>query len=211
MSFPCLELASRRIFISTFTGEADQPVVTPISNRKIWGTSAFFQFCRSSPDHQNLSNIIRSGLTVTFPSSLSTHGCLLPGPMDLHMLTLFKCSLTRSLPKSKSSLFQTFLTCLRNLGLLRASLSSRGQNEEGFEHLSFFSVLCHQVTCLTQMQDHIFFLLLLRSLLVFLSLSALPTSNSKQALVLLTPYSVPGSPVHAPTCSILFFFWSECH
>lgn len=108
-----------------------------------------------------------------------------------------------SLPCSRLS---SLCSSLRNLGLLSASLSSRGQNEEGFEHLSFFSVLCHQVTCPTQMQDHIFFLLLLRYLLVFLSLSALPTSNSKQALALLTPYSVPGSPVHAPTCSTLFFF-----
>lgn len=46
---------------------------------------------------------------ITSPSSLSTCGCIILGPRDLHMTNLLKCSLTwSSSTNSTSSLLQTF-------------------------------------------------------------------------------------------------------
>lgn len=59
------------------------------------------------PNNSNLSKIIRSGITMTSFSSLSTHGCIPSGLMDLS--NLFKCSPTWSSSiKSKFYLLQTF-------------------------------------------------------------------------------------------------------
>ena len=93
-------------------GEADQPVVCWIPLLLFLKTGVTFAFSWSSgasSSRHGLSQIIKSGLTMTPASSLSSHGCTLLGPMDLRMCGLFQCSLTWSLStKGKSSLLQTF-------------------------------------------------------------------------------------------------------
>ena len=80
-----------------FRGGAGWPVVPQIfllillqDRRDV----AFFQSSGNSPNHHGLSKIVESGLTMTPASSLSTHGCIPSGPMDLCVSGLCKCSLT---------------------------------------------------------------------------------------------------------------------
>lgn len=93
-------------------GEADQPIVCWIPLLlflKIGVTFAFSWPSGASSSHHGLSQIIRSGLTMTPASSLSSHGRIPLCPMDLHMYSLYQCSLTWSLSTiCKSSLLQTF-------------------------------------------------------------------------------------------------------
>lgn len=123
---------------------------------KTGATFVIFQFSRSSPNHHHLSKMIESGLAMTPTSSLTTHGCITSGLVDLCMPHLFKCSLaSSSSTESNSSLLHIF-PMVWGLQFLKTNLSSKDWGEEGTKHLSLFHVLCYQVSCSIQLWSHIF-------------------------------------------------------
>lgn len=82
-------------YLCTFQGVVEQCVVSQIVLLVLEDKShiAFFQ-SSDSPNHHDFSMIIESDLTITSASFLCAHGCIPLGPIDLYMLSLFKCSLT---------------------------------------------------------------------------------------------------------------------
>lgn len=86
-------------------------------------TQIFFQSSGTSP--HDLLKKIKSALTLTSVSSISTHGCILSSPMDSFMLSLFKYPLIYSpSTEGKSSLLHTVWNSGRPVLPVRAEVKT---------------------------------------------------------------------------------------
>lgn len=92
------------------------------------------------PDHYRSCWWIKSGLAVTVASSLSNHGFIPSGSIDICMSSLFKCFLMwLSSTKSKSPLLQTFSQVSRAWDSWRTVLLIK-TGEKSIEYLNHFHV-----------------------------------------------------------------------
>lgn len=112
LSFMCLEMFAKSIFSITFPGTDVMPsgLLFPRSSFfKIGVTFILFQVSETYPNCCNLLKVTKNVFAMASVSFLSIHGCSPPGPTDLLMSSLFKCSLGwSSSTDGKYSLLQTF-------------------------------------------------------------------------------------------------------
>lgn len=96
----------------------------------------------------DLLKITKSGLTMTSANFLSSHGCMLSGPIVLYRPYLLKYSLPRSFfTKGKSFLLQTS-------PLVSGTWDCWGKSS--IQYLGLLHVFCHQVHYPAQLWGHIF-------------------------------------------------------
>lgn len=110
---------------------------------------ALFQSSGTSTNCHDHSKIMNGGLIMTSDSFISTHGCNLSGLMDLHMTSLFKCSLIWSFSTSgKYSLLQTFPLVLGAWDSWRLVSQVKTKAKKASSTSAFFLyVICNQFLC----------------------------------------------------------------
>ena len=100
-----------------------------------------------------------NGLTMTSPSSLSTHGCIPSEHMDLCKSNLLKYSLTwSSSTKGAPSLLQTFAMVSGAWDSWRSAFATNDKGKAGIQYFSLFHVLHNQVPYLIEQRALVFFL-----------------------------------------------------